>query len=1354
MKKLYLFILTLFVAIAANAVTLTGSVSKYSYSGGNTVASETPATAEVTIADGVVSFSKLCGADFSLDVTCYSNKTVSYSVSTNYVSGDFTFGDFTSAGLYFYDSNDDFKYYVEDGKQILYLGVWETEDNKSYDGWLDVYFELPDDFVPVEYVAPEYFGQPYTVKATISDYYETYFKTETVDMTIYVDGNVITIPNYLGGEEAVTYTLSDDGTSVSGGVPNDYLYIDWTVGETNFYATYGYAGQAEINEPRTLRDAFYVYKSQSECTWVNVYIELPTFVDATATLNGESSTFKVAYTYDGNGVITFPQFFATSIDAAFTIMETEKVSNNISSNYYNCTLGELGVKNIYLSNDSYTTQKYAKTDDAQTLTLSFYGGTTVVITLPADFEPQELEKNVKLYAFDGEKESGEAIPAHLDYTISGSTVTITNPFDKSKLSLAYTMQTDGTIYSTMSTGYYTGSCSFNGVTYARLFDNARAYDVENNEFVWTIGFTADSNVKEFASAEAKYVLHLPLPEDFEASEPIIMEDLKSVIYTQTPAGTYLPAVTSTETVNTTNKASNSVVLTKAFTKSVSVTLSWDESGAVTVDGTFPSQWYVISGEYYKSINIDASKSKYVKDEEDEYLELSLTTDKGYYGGDAYTDALYRIYFVKNSADVKTITVSAYEYDFETGEYGDGESSSLHTYAVENGAVAIDSLLYSDINLSVSFLSAAEGETEGSAQTNLAAGTYEGTFYALGKTYSTLVYDGDEEAAGWYSSGRSKYAYIDVTLDGEEVELEFAIPSGVKYLDGINIDVLNWETGAYGKTITAQGYVEDGTVVIPNFAGSNKALTVTVYEDNAIELTFDGQTYTKTGYYYKTADGDNVTGNFDLGTYQLSQIQVSRLDYFLDGENDGAYNIEIGGWAVPADGSDKFNASIYIVLPDGFTPKEYEKNVEVHNVVDGVESAEGNKVHWDVTISGSTVTINSPFDAARTLTFPFTMQTDGSVYCTFDAGGYFTTTFTYDSFNYARLKDYKREYIAETQQFKWTVGLCQLNENKEEYDEDSFVVYVQLPDDFEASKPIEIKDLTTEVITNRNGIEFVNKVSKTTTNVTDLDEGSISVSKLMGNTVTLPISWNEAGEITTNEKVSGSYYFNIGDDYYQGFVVDAANSKYVKGDEDEYVELAGSFNQGYYVDDLNNVKVRIYIEKNSETVVGNTITLYVSEYDGDDEVNYVSLPHYYTVEENVVTISNFLDGTDDLVLTYYNDGIVKTNWKVGDNAGTYYVFNEQFSSFNYDGDIDSAGWDEEDGETYTWLVITLGDGREVEITLYNPRELSYASGIADVNADANDGDVEYFNLQGIRVVNPANGIYIRRQGNNVSKVLVK
>ena len=43
-----------------------------------------------------------------------------------------------------------------------------------------------------------------------------------------------------------------------------------------------------------------------------------------------------------------------------------------------------------------------------------------------------------------------------------------------------------------------------------------------------------------------------------------------------------------------------------------------------------------------------------------------------------------------------------------------------------------------------------------------------------------------------------------------------------------------------------------------------------------------------------------------------------------------------------------------------------------------------------------------------------------------------------------------------------------------------------------------------------------------------------------------------------------------------------------------------------------------------------------------------------------------------------------------------------------------------------------------------------TGITDINPDANDA--EYYNLQGIRVDNPENGIYIRRQGNKTTKVI--
>lgn len=49
--------------------------------------------------------------------------------------------------------------------------------------------------------------------------------------------------------------------------------------------------------------------------------------------------------------------------------------------------------------------------------------------------------------------------------------------------------------------------------------------------------------------------------------------------------------------------------------------------------------------------------------------------------------------------------------------------------------------------------------------------------------------------------------------------------------------------------------------------------------------------------------------------------------------------------------------------------------------------------------------------------------------------------------------------------------------------------------------------------------------------------------------------------------------------------------------------------------------------------------------------------------------------------------------------------------------------------------------------------SSSAGVDAVVADT-DAPVEYFNLQGIRVAQPENGLYIRRQGSTVTKVLVK
>lgn len=67
-----------------------------------------------------------------------------------------------------------------------------------------------------------------------------------------------------------------------------------------------------------------------------------------------------------------------------------------------------------------------------------------------------------------------------------------------------------------------------------------------------------------------------------------------------------------------------------------------------------------------------------------------------------------------------------------------------------------------------------------------------------------------------------------------------------------------------------------------------------------------------------------------------------------------------------------------------------------------------------------------------------------------------------------------------------------------------------------------------------------------------------------------------------------------------------------------------------------------------------------------------------------------------------------------------------------------------------VVVTVFN----EATTLYVTEFATPTGIADITVDENAA-VEYFNLQGIRVAQPEQGgIYIRRQGNSVSKVLVK
>lgn len=65
---------------------------------------------------------------------------------------------------------------------------------------------------------------------------------------------------------------------------------------------------------------------------------------------------------------------------------------------------------------------------------------------------------------------------------------------------------------------------------------------------------------------------------------------------------------------------------------------------------------------------------------------------------------------------------------------------------------------------------------------------------------------------------------------------------------------------------------------------------------------------------------------------------------------------------------------------------------------------------------------------------------------------------------------------------------------------------------------------------------------------------------------------------------------------------------------------------------------------------------------------------------------------------------------------------------------------------TYKFNTVTGERSAEVNT------STQTGVEDLTVDAN-APVEYFNMQGVRVENPENGVYIRRQGNKVSKVIL-
>lgn len=244
------------------------------------------------------------------------------------------------------------------------------------------------------------------------------------------------------------------------------------------------------------------------------------------------------------------------------------------------------------------------------------------------------------------------------------------------------------------------------------------------------------------------------------------------------------------------------------------------------------------------------------------------------------------------------------------------------------------------------------------------------------------------------------------------------------------------------------------------------------------------------------------------------------------------------------------------------------------------------------------------------------------------------------------------------------------------------------------------------------------------------------------------------EITATAAETDSYY--AGTASYTLNVIDpdtfwAPECKDKTNSEFTFTALTGDF-QPWSVDDRYGLKATAYVSStktsNASDAVAASPVLDFTGYVAPMTLKYRSALNQFKINDVLI------DCTDDAVASYVSvvakvEG--STEWvKIGSvNAP------EEFGWDFYDATpIDLAQFAGKKVQIGFRYVSTTECAGTWEVD--NVVVLARAKGAAvdNIITDAADAPVEYYNLQGIRVANPDNGIYIRRQGNKVTKVLVK
>lgn len=138
-----------------------------------------------------------------------------------------------------------------------------------------------------------------------------------------------------------------------------------------------------------------------------------------------------------------------------------------------------------------------------------------------------------------------------------------------------------------------------------------------------------------------------------------------------------------------------------------------------------------------------------------------------------------------------------------------------------------------------------------------------------------------------------------------------------------------------------------------------------------------------------------------------------------------------------------------------------------------------------------------------------------------------------------------------------------------------------------------------------------------------------------------------------------------------------------------------------------------------------------------------------------------DGIGTLTFDYgfaFADSQVKLNIQILDAEGKEVASDvlektelEKQTAYSYSHDFNQAG----DFKVIITNECLTGTDKNIDrVSIWHLTWTGYTTGVENVVVEGADAPVEYFNLQGVRVAAPEAGIFIRRQGNKVEKVVIR